>query len=82
MRCHLKRLMLVSVGLSLSSCAGLGLPDPFQKQAQAVVVDSYCQVYNPVVVEKGDSAIAAKTSVKRRILANEQTYRAQCPPAK
>ncbi len=69
MLCHLKRLMLVCVILSLGSCAGL----------TPSVVDSYCQVYNPVIVEKGDGMITAKIGVKRRLLANEQTYRAQCP---
>lgn len=42
-------------------------------------IDSYCAVYNPVIVEKGDGAITAKPGVKRRILSNELTYRGQCP---
>jgi hypothetical protein len=58
--------------LGLSNCAGLGAATP-------TTVDSYCQVYNPVIVEKGDSVITAKIGVKKRLLANEQTYRAQCP---
>lgn len=41
--------------------------------------DSFCQVYNQVVVEKGDGAITAKSGVKKRILANELIYRDQCP---
>ena len=57
--------MPLCVILSLSSCS-------------ATLTDSYCSVYNPVVVESGDGKIAAKTSVKRRILANEQTYRTLC----
>jgi hypothetical protein len=64
-------LMLGLAGLSLSNCA-----TPLK------AVDSYCQVYQPVVVEKGDGTITAKTTVKKRILANELTYRDQCATAK
>lgn len=62
--------MLVCAALSLSSCA------------HAPVTDSFCQVYNRVVVAKGEGAISAAPSVKRRILANELTYRDQCSSAK
>jgi hypothetical protein len=65
MQCLMPRLMLVCAALSLSNCA-------------TVPVDSYCQVYNPVVVQKGDGAITATPDVKKRILANELTYRSQC----
>jgi hypothetical protein len=58
--------MLVCAGLSLSSCA------------QSPPLDSYCLIYNPVVVQKGDGAITAKPAVKKRILANELNY-GQCP---
>ena len=71
MRCLMKRSMLVCAALSLSSCATKPMP-----------VDSYCQVYNPVVVQKGDGAITAPSAVKKRILANELTYRDQCVPKK
>lgn len=57
-------LMLSFVALSPSSCQ--------------TTTDSYCQVYNPVIVEKGDGTITAKSGVKKRILANELTYRDQC----
>lgn len=77
MRCLKQRLILVCATLSLGSCASMGLPDPFA--AKSVVVDSYCQVYTPIIVEKGDGTMVAKVGVKKRILANEQTYRAQCP---
>jgi hypothetical protein len=43
-------------------------------------VDSFCQVYSPVVVAKGDGAITATSGVKKRLLANELTYREQCIP--
>lgn len=67
MKCLTKRLTLVCAALSLSSCATKPVP-----------VDSYCQVYNPVVVQKGDGSITATSGVKKRILANELTYRDQC----
>lgn len=69
MRCPIPRLMLVCVGLSLASCAHVQPP-----------TDSFCQIYNPVVVQKGDGAIVATSGVKKRILANELTYRDQCGP--
>lgn len=59
------------VALSLSSCAHA--PPP---------TDSFCQIYNKVVIAKGDGAITATSGVKKRILANELTYRDQCIPKK
>lgn len=44
-----------------------------------LAIDGYCQRYNQVIVEKGDGTITAKPAVKKRILANELTYRDQCP---
>ena len=58
--------MLAFVALSPSSCT------PEQ-------IDSFCQVYNKVIVQKGDGTIVASPDVKRRLLANELTYRSQCP---
>ena len=57
--------MLVCAILSLGSCTRL-------------TADSYCQVYTPIVVSKGDGNIVASSGVKKRILANELTYRDQC----
>lgn len=71
MRCLMQTLMLLCAGLSLSSCAARTSP-----------VDSFCQVYNRVIVAKGDGAITATSGVKRRLLANELTYREQCIPKK
>ena len=62
-----KRWMTLCAALSLSSC--VHAPPP---------VDSFCQIYNRVVVAKGEGAIAASPAVKKRILANELTYRDQC----
>lgn len=42
-------------------------------------IDSFCFVYNKVIVEKGDSAIKAPLSVKQRLLANEKFYVENCP---
>lgn len=69
MQCLMRRLTLVCVTLSLSSCAH-------------APIDSFCQVYNRVVVAKGDGAITATSGVKKRLLANELTYRDQCVPKK
>lgn len=62
--------MLGCVGLSLllTNCGG-HLP---------LAIDSYCQIYNPVVVARGDGQISAPLAVKKRILANELTYRQEC----
>lgn len=67
MRCLMTRLTLVCVALSLSSCM------------HTSPTDSFCQLYNQVVVQKGDGSITAASGVKKRILANELTYRDQCP---
>lgn len=45
-------------------------------------VDSFCQVYNEVVVQKGDGQIVASPGVKKRLLANELTYRQLCQAPK
>ena len=58
-------LMLSLLALSPSSCT------PEQ-------IDSFCQAYNKVIVEKGDGKIVASDGVKRRLLANEIFYREQC----
>jgi hypothetical protein len=68
MECRLKTLMLACGILSLSSCTHIP------------PVDSFCSVYNRVVVAKGDGSITAPLPVKKRILANELTYREQCGP--
>ena len=57
--------MLLLGTLSLSSCT----PDQ---------IDSFCVLYNKVIVEKGDGVIKAPIGVKRRLLANELLYREQC----
>ncbi len=66
MRCRTLKLMMACAALSLSNCA------------TPLVTDSYCSVYQPIVVAKGDGKIVASEGVKRRLLANELTYRAQC----
>jgi len=46
--------------------------------AHVETVDSFCQLYGPVIVNKGDGAITARRAVKARILVNEQFYRQAC----
>lgn len=64
MQCRTLRWMTLSAALSLGSCQ--------------TTVDSFCEVYNQVVVQKGDGTITASSGVKRRLLANELTYRQLC----
>ena len=59
-------LMLSLLALNPSSCT------PEQ-------IDSFCQVYNKVILEKGDGKIVASEGVKKRLLANEKTYLSVCP---
>lgn len=47
-----------------------------------VTVDSFCTVYQRVVVAKGEGKIVASDAVKRRIIANELLYRQTCNGAK
>ena len=42
-------------------------------------IDSFCLTYQPVVQAKGDGSISATPGAKRRLLANELTYRQLCP---
>ena len=65
MHLRMKLLTLSLLALSPSSCQ--------------TTTDSFCQVYNKVVVSKGDGTISATSGVKKRLLANELTYRSQCP---
>lgn len=68
MRCLKPMLMpgLLILSLSPSNCT------PEQ-------LDSFCQIYQKVIVEKGDGKIVAPLGVKKRLLANELIYRNQCP---
>ncbi len=65
MRLAMTTLMLSFLALSPSSCT------PEQ-------IDSFCQVYNQVILQKGDGTIVATSGAKKRLLANELTYRQQC----
>ena len=72
MPCPPSRWMTLCVILSLSSAAA-GCT-----QHSQIAVDSFCQLYNPVVTAKGDGAITATIGVKKKLLANELTYRKLC----
>lgn len=65
MRSAILMSMLSFVALSPSSCT------PQE-------IDSFCQVYNQVILQKGDGTIVATSGVKKRLLANELTYRQLC----
>jgi hypothetical protein len=60
--------------LSLLLTAGANL-----EQCTPEQVDSFCQLYTKVIVNKGDGQIQAPASVKRRLLVNEKLYRSACP---
>lgn len=62
--------MMLCVTLSLSSCV------------KTLATDSFCQVYEPVIQQKGEGSISATSGVKRRLLGNEQTYRGLCKTGK
>lgn len=40
--------------------------------------DSFCAVYERVIIENGDGTINARPAVKRRLAANEVKYRCLC----
>jgi hypothetical protein len=65
MQCRPLMLILPLLALNPSSCT----PEE---------IDSFCQVYQRVVLEKGDGKIVASDGVKRRLLANELFYKEQC----
>ena len=44
--------------------------------------DSFCTLYEKVIREKGDAAIKAPLTVKKRLLINEQNYRKLCGGSK
>lgn len=68
MHLHPMLLMMPLLALNPSSCT------PEQ-------VDSFCLVYNKVIVEKGDSKIVAPLGVRKRLLTNELFYKQNCPGA-
>ena len=63
---------MICVGLLVAYCF-TATPGP---------IDSFCLVYQPVVLAKGDGAIVGTAAAKRRILANEIFYRQWCKEAR
>lgn len=57
-------------------CVGILFAYCFAQAPSAV--DSYCQAYQQVIVQKGDGSIQASVGVKRRLATNEVTYRCLC----
>jgi hypothetical protein len=60
--------------LSISSLLLLSLSNCTPEE-----IDSFCTLYNKVIVQKGDGKIIASEGVKRRLLMNEQFYVDNCP---
>jgi len=73
MPCLKRKLIPLCAILSLSSLAMC---------TTTAQVDSFCQLYGPVIVGRGDGDIKANLAVKKRILANEQFYRQACKKTK
>ena len=57
--------------MSMTSCTDLSRVSPLAS-------DSYCQSYQKIIREKGDGKMVASPGVKRRVAANEITYRCLC----
>lgn len=80
------RSMIFCVASSLSLAACESLPIKLQlemisssrKPAPVVIDDSFCQLYQKVIAQKGDGTIQATDGAKRRIAANEVAYRCLC----
>ena len=43
-----------------------------------IPTDSFCLLYDKVIVEQGDSKISAPLAVKKRLLANELKFKRLC----
>ena len=61
--------------LLMTACETLNL-----EQGISPVADSYCTTYIPIVRAEGEGKIKAPLQVRKRILANEETYRGLCAP--
>ena len=48
--------------------------------ARVIATDSFCAVYQPVIVAPGDGDIRAPLGVRQRIAANETIHRRECRP--
>lgn len=59
----------ICFGIIVTVCQPLGAQE---------AIDSFCQLYQRVIVDKGDGSIQATLGVKKRLLANEQLYRRVC----
>lgn len=66
--------------MTVTWCVGLIVMKCFTGEAPPV--DSFCQLYDPVIVAKGDANITASLEVRKRLLANELKYRKFCAGSK
>jgi len=76
MHYRLTRWTICCIALSLTGCGSL-FP-PLQVKIADPADDSFCQVYQRVIQAQGEGKITAADPVKRRIAANEVTYKCQC----
>lgn len=42
-------------------------------------IDSFCELYTRVIINKGDEQIKASIAVKKRLLVNETLFHRVCP---
>ena len=52
------------------------------EQCTPAEIDSFCDLYTRVVVNKGDEQIKAPLAVKKRLLVNEKLFHQVCPALK
>ena len=65
--------MLLMMMMLTSSCALSN-----QNKLNLNPFSDFCSRYHEIIIEKGDSEIQAKSSVKKRIAANDIDYKCNC----
>jgi hypothetical protein len=70
--------MKLTRNCALLSLLALTMPS----QCSPEQVDSFCDLYTKIIVNKGDSAIQAPLEVKKRLLTNEKLYLKVCTQPK
>jgi len=78
MRCRMQKLTPLLLVLSLPAT---DLSQCSQAELR-LAADSYCSTYMKVIRAKGEGSIVATSEVKKRILANETTFRELCESKK
>jgi len=77
MRCLKRRSIAISPALSILLLVAAN-PEQCAEKLTEEQVDSYCQLYTRIIVNKGDEQIKAPLDVKKRLLVNEKLYHRFC----